>query len=261
MKSRLSLIFLVLLLIPLGLSAQELAQTQGSFSRTIGARAFECDDGAGKTMTWDLSGPLDASYFIHWPTGLPDGLSFCAVDPAGYMWWSEYLPLPPLAPGNIWVGNDLSVATPMAPGPVGAVLTVNSLSMPSWSLTIPGPVTISASQITSGTIQPGVTINVGAGGTIQPAGGTVIANGLVGSGPNKFTGNMPIPPGVPNLFVPYTAIMANASVLVSIVDPNAAVFTVLPTVTSVAPGSGFTVEFSAPYPNPAGTLHYMVVNP
>src|SRR5689334_13131066 len=93
--------------------------------RTFGARAFACDDGttSGMSLTYDVNGPLTRSYSIHWPGTPPTAdLSYCVIDASGNMWWTEYGPLPALDAGNIWCGNSLNVAEPMAPGPVGSIL-------------------------------------------------------------------------------------------------------------------------------------------
>jgi hypothetical protein len=130
---------------------------------------------------------------------------------------------------------------------------------PTWSSSIPSPITISVSQLTTGTLQPGVTFNVGAGSTIVPTGGTNTANNVVGAGPNKFSGSVAIPMGTVNQSIPFTGLVAGASVVATIEDPNLP--GVLVWITSKTAGVGFNLTYSAAYPTATGVLHYTVINP
>jgi len=253
---------LVILMVFACLSRQTSGQT---LARTLGARAIQCDDGtgSGKTVTWDVSGTLDQSYQLHWPGTAPTGNSnYCVVDASGNMWWEEYPQLPPLTAGNIWCGNSLNAAQQMPPGQAGSILSINSSLMPEWSSSFPSSVTLSANQITSGTLGPGVNITVGSGSSITPgSGGNITANGLSGAGTGKYSGVVSIPKSAPSIDIPYSAITIGSVVMISITDPDASDFTVIPTVTNILPGTGFTVTFTAPYPNADGSLHYAVINP
>jgi hypothetical protein len=233
--------------------------------RTLGARAYLIDDGtgSGKTLTWDVAPPLILSYKLHFPSAPPlNTTNFLVSDANGNLAWA-FNTLPPLAPGNIWYGNTLSVATPLAPTVAGAILSLNNSLMPAWTTTIPASVTVSANQITSGTLPAGTIIDVGPGATVEPAGGTVNANLLSGTGPGKYSGKLSIPTGASHLDIPYTQISALSSVTVSVFDPQAMIFGFVEAQVSVInPGIGFRVIFSADYPNSGtGELHYTVVNP
>lgn len=252
---------LLVALIVLVLADPTYAQEQ---PRTFGAGALQLDDGTGSanTLTFDLNGALEMTYRLHFPlSGPPFDVSYFAVDPAGNISWTNST-LPPLPLGNMWCGNVLGQAEAMPPGDLGAILVVGTsqygVPAPEWATVIPGPVTISASQITSGTIQPGVTINVGPGAIIQPSGGTVIANGLAGAGPGKFAGEVNIPQFALSMNIPYTGTTASSVILVSISDPSGQTDQV--TVSTVTAGVGFTVMFSGFYPTTTGELHYVVVN-
>jgi hypothetical protein len=231
--------------------------------RTFGAGAFQFDNRSTPLQTILLFAPttLSASYTLTLPSAPPSGLLNVLVSDAnGQMSWSGLANLlPPLPPGNIWVGNASSVATPYAPTGPGAVLTLDNTNRPVWSTIIPSATTISASQITSGTIQPGVTINVGPTSTIQSTGGTITANSLNGSGIGKYSGAIAIPANASGMSIAYTGIQAGATVLVNITDP--ALPGVLVFVQTVTPGNGFSVVFSALYPGSTGVLNYTVINP
>lgn len=232
-------------------------------TRTFGAGAFQIDDGFGKTLTWDLTSPVSSSYKLHFPNTPPsDPTNFLMTDANGNMAWASST-FPPLAPGNIWFGNALSVATPLPPTVVGAVLFLNNSLQPAWTTTLPSTMTVSASQITSGTLPPGTVIDAGPGSIIEPAGGTVNANLLSGSGFGKYSGKIVIPTGANHLDISYAGIMAFSSVTVAVFDPLAMTFGFVDAkVSQIDPGVGFTVIFSADYPNSGtGQLHYTVVNP
>ena len=233
--------------------------------RTFGARAFQLDDGtgSGKTLTWDVASPLILSYRLHFPRiSPPNAINFLISDASGNLSWVTNT-LPPLAPGNIWFGNPSSVATQLAPTIPGAILSLDNSLMPQWTNILPLSTTISASQITSGILPPGTTIDIGPGAKIEPAGGTVNANLLSGSGPGKYSGKIVITTGMDHLDIPYALITALSSVTVSVFDPQAAIFGFVDSkVSLITPGVGFRVIFSADYPNSGtGQLHYTVVNP
>ncbi len=233
--------------------------------RTFGARAFQVDDGtgSGKTLTWDLASPLLLSYRLHFPpTPPPNALNFLISDANGNLSWRASS-LPSLAPGNIWYGNAQSVVTPLPPTSSGAILTLSNSLTPQWSSSFPATITISATQITSGTLPPGTTIDAGPGSTIEPAGGTINANFLSGSGTGKYSGKITIPSGASHLDIVYAPISALSSVTVSVFDPQAMAFGFVEAqVSLITPGTGFRVLFSADYPNSGtGQLHYTVINP
>jgi hypothetical protein len=224
--------------------------------RTFGARAFSLDDGtgSGKTLTWDVTSPLILSYHLHFPATSPaNTVNFLISDASGNMSWATSS-LPQLAPGNIWYGNPSSIATPLAPTVPGAILSLNNSLLPIWITALPLAMTISATQITSGTLPPGTTIGVGPGATIQPTGGTVNANFLSGTGFGKYSGKILITTGASHL---------DSSVTVSVFDPQAMTFGFVEAqVSQITPGVGFRVIFSADYPNSGtGELHYTVINP
>ena len=233
--------------------------------RTFGARAYLIDDGtgSGKTLTWDVASPLNLSYKLHFPSAPPlNATNFLVSDASGNLSWA-FNTLPPLAPGNIWYGNALSVATPLAPSVPGAILSLNNSLMPVWTTILPQSVSVSASQITSGILPPGTTIDIGPGATVEPTGGTVNANLLSGSGAGKYSGKVNISTGASHLDITYLQITALSSVTVSVFDPQATTFGFVEAqVSQITPGSGFRVIFSADYPNSGtGELHYTVVNP
>ena len=232
--------------------------------RLLGAAGLVLDSRSTpyKAITIDVPTTLTVSYPLHLPTVPPSGpLSMLASDVNGVMVWtaSGTASLPPLPPGNIWVGNALSVAMPYAPTVPGAVMTLNGSSTPTWSTVIPSNTTISVSQLTTGTLQSGVTFNVGTGSTINVTGGTNTSNNLVGAGPGNYAGTVAIPQNAVSLAIPYTPIQAGSSVMVNIIDPG------LPGVAiylaSITPGTGFSVVFSAPYPTNTGKVSYHIVNP
>jgi len=233
--------------------------------RTIGARAYLIDDatGSGKTLTWDVASPLILSYRLHFPPVPPiNSMNFLVSDANGNLSW-VFNTLPPLAPGNIWYGNAFSVATPLAPTASGALLSLNNSLMPVWTNTLPVAITVPASQITSGTLPPGTTITVGPGSAIQPAGGTINANTLSGSGFGKYSGKISLSTGIDHLDIPYAQITALSSVTVSVFDPQGTIFGFVEAqVSQITAGVGFRVIFSADYPNSGtGELHYTVINP
>jgi len=257
-KFRPYLIFLVIILTGAQANAQFLA-------RTFGSRAFQVDDGtgSGKTLTWDVASPLILSYRLHFPsTAPPNTVNFLISDASGNLSWATSS-LPPLAPGNIWFGNSSSVATPLAPTSSGAILVLNNTLMPQWTNILPSQMTVSAAQITSGTLPPGTTINAGPGSTIAPAGGTVNANFLSGSGIGKYSGKIILTSGINHLDIIDAQIEALSSVTVSVFDPQAMTFGFVEAqVSQITPGVGFRVIFSADYPNSGtGELHYTVINP
>jgi hypothetical protein len=240
--------------------------------RTFGARALSLDDGTTslKTLRLDIISPLTTSYQIHFPPSPPTGpTSYLAVDEAGNASW-EALTInasaSALSTGSMWCGDLSGQAWPMLPGPVGSILMISDeeygVPMPEWTTSIPSQITIGASQITSGTIQPGVAITVGNGASITPTdGGTIAANELRGAGSGKYSDVIAIPISASSMDIAYSGITAGSIVVVSIRDPNSAEFTVIVSVTSITPGVGFTVTFTAPYPNPEGSLNYAVINP
>jgi hypothetical protein len=162
---------------------------------------------------------------------------------------------------EVVLGNGASGITSLDnPGAVRILTHPGGAAVaPTWSSSIPSPITLSISQLTTGTLQPGVTLNVGPGSVITPTGGTNTANNLVGAGANKFTGSVAIPANAVNQSIAFTGLVAGGSVIVTIEDPN------LPGVhawvTAKTAGVGFNVTYSAAYPGVTGTLHYMVVNP
>jgi hypothetical protein len=233
--------------------------------RIFGARGFQLDDGtgSGKSLIFDLASGLTLSYRLHFPSAPPvNTLNFLASDASGNLSW-VFNTLPPLAPGNLWYGNALSVATPLAPTAAGAILSLNNSLFPVWTNTLPLSTTVSASQITSGTLPAGTVIDVGPGATVEPAGGTINANLLSGSGAGKFSGKIVITNGANHLDISYPLIAALSSVTVSVFDPQAMIFGFVEAqVSQITPGTGFRVIFSADYPNSGtGELHYTVVNP
>jgi hypothetical protein len=256
-----------LFLILLGIACIYTHANGQPMQRMLGARAYQLDDGtrSGKTMTWDISGTISQSYQLHWPATAPTAnTNYCVADASGNMWWQEYPELPPLTAGNMWVGNSLNAAQQFPPGPVGSILTINSSAMPEWSSSLPAEVMMSANQITSGTLQPGVNITVGNGATIVPSGGgNITANGLSGAGIGKYSGKIDLATGINYLDITYPGITAASSVTVSVFDPQATIFGFVGAqVSEITPGMGFRVIFSADYPNSlTGQLHYTVVNP
>jgi hypothetical protein len=231
--------------------------------RTFGAGAIQFDNRSTPLQTILLFAPtsLATSYTLALPETPPPGsLNILTSDANGQMFWSNGAGfLPALPPGNIWVGNSISVATPYAPTVPGAVMTLDNTNRPIWSTVIPSATTVSASQITSGTIPPGVTINVGPTSTIQTNGGIITANNLNGAGIGKYSGTVPIAFNAPDMTVSYTGIQAGATVLINITDPSLP--GVLAFLESITPGAGFKVTFSALYPSSTGTLVYTVINP
>ncbi len=231
--------------------------------RIFGAGAFQIDDGRGKTITWDVPMPISFSYNLHFPSvPPPNAINFLVTDANGNFRWTINT-LPPLAPGNMWYGNSSSIATPLAPLIAGAVLALNNSLMPEWTTTLPSSTTVSANQLTSGTLQPGTVIEVGSGSKIEPSGGTINANLLSGSGAGKYSGKIDIPTGIDHLDIFYTGIMDQSSITVSVFDPQAKSFGFVDAkVSGITPGASFRVIFSADYPNSGtGELHYIVINP
>lgn len=226
--------------------------------RAIGARELRLDNN-GNTVGFTVTPRLQSSYTLQFPSVPPPfGVNYFRIDASGNLTWTDNT-LPPLAPGNIWVGNPSSVATPLPPGTAGSILMLDGSLQPIWGTTLPAVITVPASQLTSGTLQPGTTIIVGNGASIQPSGsGMIIANGLTGSGLNKFSGTVAIPLNAITLNIPYSSILATSIVLVSVVDPSGQ--TVQVSVTGITAGVGFTVMLSGFYPTTTGTLNYLVIN-
>lgn len=162
---------------------------------------------------------------------------------------------------EVVLGNGASGIQTLDNPAAGRILTHTGVGAtpPVWSNVIPGPVTMSISQLTTGTLQPGVTFNVGAGSVIIPTGGTNTANNVVGAGPNKFSGSVTIPMGAVNQSIPFTGLVAGASVVATIEDPNLP--GVLVWITTKTAGVGFDLTYSAAYPTATGILHYTVINP
>jgi hypothetical protein len=253
--------FLCILSIAFSIGSNLHAQT---LSRVLGGDGIAIDSRSQPYRAVTLYVPqiLTGSYSLSLPSTPPTGpLSLLASDVNGNMSWttSGTGTLPPLPPNNIWVGNSLSVAMPYAPTVAGAMLTLNNSLAPTWSTSIPPNITISVSQLTTGTLQSGVTFNVGNNSTIVSTGGTIIANNLNGAGNGKYAGNASIPLNAISLNIPYPGIQSGCAVSIIINDPNlpgVAVF-----LNSVMPGVGFKVDFSAPYPTNTGVVTYIVVNP
>lgn len=234
--------------------------------RAIGARKLVLDNNAAKTVTLaTATAPMTNSYELKLPApGPPYPKSYLISDENGqFKWLNENEVLPDLPKGNMWVGNNLNRPVPLAPGVIGSFMVIDATGVPSWTTSLPPTTTLSASQITSGMLQPGTLITVGPGSSILPGGGTVIANGLSGAGVGKFSGKVPIPTNADFLDVSYPGIQAGSAVNVMVNDPNSGVFGYVSTqVQSITPGVGFRVIFTAAYP-PSGTgqLHWTVVNP
>jgi hypothetical protein len=242
--------------------------TSESFAqRAIGAARLVLDNSAGKTISL---GPATTtmlnSYALKLPApGPPYPKSFLVSDENGNMrWLNESEALPDLPRGNIWVGNNSDRPAPLAPGVVGSFMVIGATGVPVWSTVLPPTITVSAAQITSGTLPPGTNIVVGNGSTITATGtGEIIANGLGGAGVGKFSGKIPIPTGADFLDVSYNKIQAGSAVNVMVNDPNAQIFGYVSVqVESITPGVGFRVIFAAGYPaSGTGQLHWTVVDP
>jgi hypothetical protein len=226
--------------------------------RAIGARELRLDNN-GNTVAIKVTPSLQSSYTLQLPAIPPPyGVNYFRIDASGNLSWTDN-PLPPLASGNIWVGNSSSDAVPLSPGTAGSIFMLDASLQPIWSTTIPTAIMVPASQIGSGTLPAGTIIDVGNGAIIQPSGtGKVIANGLTGSGPNKFSGVVTIPLNAIDLDIPYTGILTSSIVLVSVVDPTGQTAQV--SVTGINVGVGFSVMFSGFYPTTTGTLNYVVIN-
>jgi len=230
--------------------------------RVFGAGALQLDNNTSPIRTIVLQAPLSlTNNYRLWLPSLPPSSSINVLvsDINGQMSWASSLPLPSLPVGNIWVGDNASVATPFAPIGPGAVLTLDAANKPSWSYAIPAATTITVSQLTSGTLQPGVVLSVGPGATIENTGGTIVANSLNGAGAGKYSGSIPIPLDALNLTILYSSIQNESSVVVTIKDPGLP--GVQAFVENITPGVGFKVVFSAMYPTATGVLSYSVVNP
>ncbi len=251
-------------ILSIALSIGAVSNLQAQQPRLFGAAGLVLDARSTpyRAVTIDVPTGLSVSYSLHLPGSGPTGpLSVLASDVNGNMVWtaSGTASLPPLPPGNIWVGNASSVAMPYAPTVPGAILVLSGSSTPTWSTVIPSNTTISASQLTSGTLQSGVTINVGPGSTINPTGGTNTANNLNGAGPGNYAGAVLIPQNALTLAIAYSGIQNGSSVQVNIIDPGLP--GVAAYVTQINPGTGFMVSFSASYPTTTGKVFYTVVNP
>lgn len=162
---------------------------------------------------------------------------------------------------EVVLGNGASGVTSLDNPGTAQILTHpgGAAVAPVWSSSIPSQITMSVTQLTSGTLQPGVTINAGPGSTITTTGGTITANNLSGAGTNKYAGSVAIPLNATSQNIMYTGIQAGAAVNVSIEDPSLPGFLVW--VTNINPGAGFQATYSAAYPTTTGVLHYIVVNP
>jgi hypothetical protein len=233
--------------------------------RTLGGRTLQLDDNQGKFVQITPSVPLTNSYTLKLPSpGPPYPKSYMISDEYGQMrWLDESEILPPLAPGNIWVGSPEGKAVPLPPLSPGAFMALGPDNMPYWTTEIPPTMTMSFAQITSGILPPGVNLVVGPGSSLTPDGGEIIANGLSGAGIGKFSGKIAIPTGADFLDVSFPGIQAGSAVNVMVNDPNANVFGYVTTqVEAITPGVGFRVTFAASYP-PSGTgqIHWTVVNP
>ncbi|MEP7234598.1 MAG: hypothetical protein ABI778_04810 [Ignavibacteriota bacterium] len=231
--------------------------------RSIGADGLVLDSRANpyRTVTLYVPTTLVSSYTLGLPTVPPPGpLSILGSDINGNMSWVDPVGLLPALPyNNIWVGSILNVPTAFPPTVPGAILILNGSSSPTWSTVLPSSTSVSISQLTTGTLQSGVTFNVGGGSTIVSTGGTIIANNLNGAGSGKYAGNVPIPFNSVTLSIPYAAIQANCMVSLNINDqnlPGVAVY-----LSSITPGVGFDVSFSANYPTTTGVVTYLVINP
>jgi hypothetical protein len=237
----------------------EIAHAQSG--RIFGARAFQVDDGSGsgKTLTWDVASPLSSSYQLHFPNVAPhDPFNYLVSDSTGMLTWADNI-LPPLAAGNLWRGSSLGVAEAMPPGPVGSMLAVDGSSMPGWTLIIPPQVTISANQITSGTLPPGTVVLVGDGATIQPGGsGMIVANKLTGAGVNKYSGSVDIPQNALSIAINYSGTTASSVIMATIIDQSGQTNQV--SVGQITPGIGFTIFFAGYYPGTTGKINYLVIN-
>ncbi len=250
-----------LILLSLTLSTTT-AQAQAN-QRVFGAGGLMLDNRTTPIRTITLTAPLSltTTYTLQLPTVPPPGpTSTLTSDGEGNMFWSSGIAsLPSLPAGNIWVGNNSNVATPYAPTVAGAIMTLDGSNRPAWSTALPPATTISASQITTGTIQPGVTINVGNGGTIISTGGNITANNLTGAGSNKYAGVVAIPMNALGLNIPFTNLASGAAIQFNINDPN--IPGIIGFMDNMTVGGGFHITFSAAYPTTTGTLTYIVVNP
>jgi hypothetical protein len=238
--------------------ALTLLRTDAFSQRAIGARELHLDNN-GNTVALKVAPSLQSSYTLQLPSIPPPyGINYFRIDASGNLTWTDNT-LPPLAPGNIWVGNSSGVSVPLPPGTAGSIFMLDASLQPIWSTTIPSVVMVPASQIGSGTLPIGTTIDVGNGAIIQPSGtGKVIANGLTGSGVDKFSGTVMIPLNAISINVSYPEITASSIALVSVVDPTGQ--TVQVSVTGISVGVGFSVMFSGFYPTTTGTLNYLVIN-
>lgn len=255
MKTRLIVIAIVFLFV----SGKTEAQT---FSRILGGRGFDIDDGtrSGKSLRLDIGSALSTSYALHFPSAPPSsGQNFLGVDAGGNVNWISSV-MPSLAAGNIWCGDVNNAPMPMPPGAIGTILGIDPANgMPEWLAYIPSTMTISASQITSGTLQVGQTITVGNGASIAPSGGgIVVANQLTGSGPNKYSGSIAIQQNALTMNISYPEVTSTSTVLVSIIDAMGQTAQV--SVAQITAGVGFTVMFSGYYPTASGSLNYLVIN-
>ena len=94
---------------------------------------------------------------------------------------------------------------------------------------------------------------------IPPAeSGVVIANGLIGTGANKYSGTVVIAKNTLTMNIPYAAITANSNVILTVKDPSGQTDAV--SVSIITPGVGFAVEFAGYYPTSTGVLNYLVIN-
>jgi hypothetical protein len=232
-------------------------------TRLLGAGGLVLDSRSQPYLAVTIFAPqtLTTSYSLAFPPVPPNGaLSFLASDANGIMSWNGSIPLPPLPKGNIWVGNAIGVATPYAPTTPGSILTLDALGNPSWSTSLPSSSTLSVSQLTTGTLQPGVTFNVGTNSIVTTTGGTIAANNLNGAGVGNYAGNVPIPINASGMNIAYSGVKPGASVTLTLSDPNGGGVSVY--LVSITPGVGFSVAFSvAHYFTNTGVISYIVINP
>jgi hypothetical protein len=231
--------------------------------RALGIGALMLDNGTQpmRTITIDVPPSLLINYSLHLPPAPPPlSANILKSDAQGNLYWSDTtMPLPPLAQGNLWIGDATGMPMAFAPTGAGAILTIDGSNMPVWSYAVPDNTTLSVAQLTSGTLEPGVTLTVGAGSVIEPTDGTITANSLNGAGIGKYTGTISIPQDALMMSVSFPTIAAGATVLLNISDQNLP--GVLPFLQAINAGSGFDVVFSAQYPTSTGSLVYTIINP
>jgi hypothetical protein len=138
---------------------------------------------SGPTLNSPITTDLTASRVVR--TGVGGVLTTGQVDLANTNDVTGTLPvanggtgLTSVASGTLLYGNGVGALNVLA-NPVGNNILVHNGTTPSWSNTLPAGVTLPFDQITSGT-NTTATMNVGAGATLTPTGGTVRANQLSG---------------------------------------------------------------------------------